>query len=240
MKEYGLVPDTMVHYAGEFVVTFPFSYHAGFNHGFNIAESSNFATRDWCENAGVLAGVCHCFPDSVRIDLNDFRRRSAAEITWEQEAMFYKVVEEDELSRNIQTKNSSCKSKNSNSSNHKNNNIKAQKSSNCSKKKRKLSCNETITNNEPNDNIHHLLQHEEDILLKCHNDNPPSSPSSSSSSSSSSNLETSNHINSNTSNSSALACDGDSLLKETVQQRTSIKPCSSKPCFLSLHQEVVE
>ena len=35
--------------AGEFMITFPYGYHAGFNHGFNCAESTNFATRRWIE-----------------------------------------------------------------------------------------------------------------------------------------------------------------------------------------------
>ena len=62
---------TTVQQAGEFVVTFPGVYHAGFNHGFNCAEAVNFATETWIEY-GMRALVCNCVRDSVRINMSDF------------------------------------------------------------------------------------------------------------------------------------------------------------------------
>jgi hypothetical protein len=35
----------------------------------------------------VKAGICHCFPDSVRIDLNDFRWRVAHDVHWSDDSI---------------------------------------------------------------------------------------------------------------------------------------------------------
>ncbi|CAI6374919.1 unnamed protein product [Macrosiphum euphorbiae] len=59
---------------GEFMITFPFGYHAGYNHGFNIAESTNFATPRWVEY-GKRASQCHCRPDSVKFSMDTFVKR---------------------------------------------------------------------------------------------------------------------------------------------------------------------
>jgi len=46
--------------AGEFMITFPYGYHAGFNHGFNCAESTNFATIRWIDYGKAAKLVSHC------------------------------------------------------------------------------------------------------------------------------------------------------------------------------------
>ena len=52
-------PNILVQHAGEFVITFPRGYHAGFNLGFNCAESVNFALDSWIE-LGRKAQACNC------------------------------------------------------------------------------------------------------------------------------------------------------------------------------------
>ena len=55
-------PNHLVQHAGEFVITYPRGYHAGFNLGMNCAESVNFALECWIE-LGRNAKVCQCVPD---------------------------------------------------------------------------------------------------------------------------------------------------------------------------------
>lgn len=96
LKEGGLSFTMAVQKAGEFIVTFPGAYHAGFNHGtlawfdvvsvvqyllllsflylldegFNIAEATNFVTERWIP-AGLKAKVCRCRPSSVHIEVHE-------------------------------------------------------------------------------------------------------------------------------------------------------------------------
>ncbi|KAL3649622.1 hypothetical protein CASFOL_006025 [Castilleja foliolosa] len=47
LLEHGVPVYKAVQKPGEYVITFPRSYHAGFSHGFNCGEAVNFAIGDW-------------------------------------------------------------------------------------------------------------------------------------------------------------------------------------------------
>lgn len=67
-------PPQITQESGEFMITFPYGYHCGFNHGYNCAESTNFAMPRWVEY-GKRANNCTCRNDMVRIDMETFVRR---------------------------------------------------------------------------------------------------------------------------------------------------------------------
>uniref|UniRef100_A0A673JES1 [histone H3]-trimethyl-L-lysine(9) demethylase n=1 Tax=Sinocyclocheilus rhinocerous TaxID=307959 RepID=A0A673JES1_9TELE len=74
LRKYGIPFEKVTQEAGQFIVTFPYGYHAGFNHGFNCAESTNFATQRWIDY-GKLATLCSCRKDMVKISMDVFVRK---------------------------------------------------------------------------------------------------------------------------------------------------------------------
>ncbi|XP_038147555.1 lysine-specific demethylase 4B isoform X1 [Cyprinodon tularosa] len=73
LKKYGIPFNRITQNEGEFMITFPYGYHAGFNHGFNCAESTNFATLRWVDY-GKNATLCSCRKDMVKISMDVFVR----------------------------------------------------------------------------------------------------------------------------------------------------------------------
>lgn len=71
LKENGIPFGRITQEAGEFMVTFPYGYHAGFNHGFNCAEAINFATPRWIDY-GKVASQCSCGEARVSFSMDAF------------------------------------------------------------------------------------------------------------------------------------------------------------------------
>ncbi|KAL6945361.1 hypothetical protein ACO0QE_002812 [Hanseniaspora vineae] len=72
LQEKGLTVNKIVHYPNEFIITFPYGYHSGFNYGYNLAESVNFAIEDWI-SLGLKAENCKCIDDSVSVDVQKLK-----------------------------------------------------------------------------------------------------------------------------------------------------------------------
>lgn len=74
LKQHNIPFDKITQEQNEIMITFPFGYHAGFNHGFNCAESTNFAMPRWIEY-GKRATQCYCSSDMVKISMDTFVKR---------------------------------------------------------------------------------------------------------------------------------------------------------------------
>ena len=79
-SQYNIKVNKLVHHEREFVITFPYGYHSGYNIGYNCAESVNFATESWLQY-GRVAKKCECESDSVWVDVYDIERKLRGEET---------------------------------------------------------------------------------------------------------------------------------------------------------------
>lgn len=90
-KQYNIKVNRLVHYEGEFVITYPYGYHSGYNLGYNCAESVNFANESWL-SYGRIAKKCECESDSVWVDVNEIERKLRGEPTPE----YYEETDDEE------------------------------------------------------------------------------------------------------------------------------------------------
>ncbi|XP_077980829.1 lysine-specific demethylase 4C-like [Glandiceps talaboti] len=73
LRQYSIPYNKITQEAGEFMITFPYGYHAGFNHGFNCAESTNFGSLRWIEfGKRAMHTICQCRRDNVKIGMDIF------------------------------------------------------------------------------------------------------------------------------------------------------------------------
>ncbi len=74
LQKYSIPFSKVTQEAGEFIITFPNAYHSGYNHGYNCAESTNFALPRWID-FGKKATRCCCNGDSVKINMEIFVKK---------------------------------------------------------------------------------------------------------------------------------------------------------------------
>lgn len=90
-QQHHIKVNRLVHNEGEFVITFPYGYHSGYNLGYNCAESVNFATDSWLDY-GRIARKCNCEADSVWVDVREIERKLRGEPTPE----YFEETDDDE------------------------------------------------------------------------------------------------------------------------------------------------
>ncbi len=71
LRENGIPFRRIIQKEGEIIVTFPYGYHTGFNHGKNFAEACNFASLRWVE-FGKRAALCVNGVNDCRFNLAIF------------------------------------------------------------------------------------------------------------------------------------------------------------------------
>eukprot|EP00088_Acartia_fossae_P019901 TRINITY_DN2164_c0_g1_i10.p1 TRINITY_DN2164_c0_g1~~TRINITY_DN2164_c0_g1_i10.p1 ORF type:complete len:404 (-),score=107.35 TRINITY_DN2164_c0_g1_i10:674-1885(-) len=76
LEEHGVRVHKVVQEERDMIIVFPHAYHSGFNHGFNIAESTNFALERWIEYGKRFRGcLCGDRDQHVSVDMEPFIRR---------------------------------------------------------------------------------------------------------------------------------------------------------------------
>ena len=76
LRAKGITVHAVVQEERDLIVVFPHAYHSGFNHGFNIAEASNFGSGRWVEH-GKRHRPCACADSdrAVHIEMEPFVER---------------------------------------------------------------------------------------------------------------------------------------------------------------------
>ena len=76
----GVKVNKMVQEERNMIIVFPHAYHAGFNHGFNIAEAANFALPRWVEYGKRFRDcLCRGKVNEVSISMDPFVRKCQPE-----------------------------------------------------------------------------------------------------------------------------------------------------------------
>ena len=85
LSNFNIKVNKVVSNPGEFVITFPYGYHSGYNLGYNCAEAVNFGLEEWLQY-GRVAKKCDCdqAQDSVWINVHDLERKMRGEETEEE------------------------------------------------------------------------------------------------------------------------------------------------------------